>query len=149
MKLESAIDFFVLFVIFVKLVFVVAAVGHAFMHFFVATSPHAAKIDPKLLFWKERTEFVFKASMAFLLIHHFRPGHNRMVTGELSLMFFLFGWILLLTADWHQFFESSPWKHSLALTESNPSEDSAVRASSSALNGGNALSSSKFGVWIP
>lgn len=146
MKLESAIDFFVLFVMFVKLVFIVSAIGHAVLHLFVATSPQAAKIDPQLLFWKERTEFVFKASMSFLLIHHFRPGHNRVVNGELSLLFFLFGWILIFTADWHQFFESSPWRHSLALTESNPEEDVAVKTSS---DGTHSINSSRYGIWIP
>jgi len=107
LKFETTLDFFILFIIFIKIVFILSAVGHLiFSH---SSSNKATKIDPKLVFWKERTEFIFIASMAILLIYHFKPGKNKPISEETSLLFFLFGWILLITAEWGLFFKEAPW----------------------------------------
>lgn len=108
LKFENTIDFFLLFIIFIKIVFAITAVGH-----FVFTHIHnnnvKRQIDPKFIYWKERTEFIFIASMAILLIYYFKPGKNRPIDKETTFLFFLFGWILLFTAQWNLFFKEARW----------------------------------------
>jgi hypothetical protein len=47
--------------------------------------------------------------MSILLIYHFIPGKNKVVTEESSLLFFLFGIVLLITAKWSLFITEAPW----------------------------------------
>ena len=106
-KFETTLDFFVFFIILIKIVFILSAVGHLFLSH--ASSNKAKQLDPKFLYWKKRTEFIFIASMAILLIYHFKPGKNKPISEETSLLFFLFGWILLITSEWNIFFKEAPW----------------------------------------
>ena len=111
MKFESTLDFFILFIVLIKIVFVVSAIGHvAITHLPKSVLGKNANInDAKLVYWKERTEFIFFASMAILLIYHFRPGNLKPISSETALLFFLFGWILLITAKWDLFFKEATW----------------------------------------
>jgi len=108
MKFESSLDFFILFIVFIKLVFLLSAVGHVVL----THLPKSIKLnidDAKLVYWKERTEFIFVASMSILLIYHFRPGHNKPISSESALLFFLFGCISIVTAKWNIFFAEGKW----------------------------------------
>lgn len=106
---------FIVFVIVVKVCFV----GFALAHFInthqkqrATTSSELASLehwDVRFRYWKERTEFVFIVSMALLLMYHFVPQHRRPVNHETGILFFLFGAILLLTADWSLFVREAPW----------------------------------------
>ena len=110
MKLESTLDFFILFIIFIKIVFVLSAIGNLFLtHIPVSISKTIGIKDSQLLYWKERTEFIFIVSMAVLLVYHFRPGHLKPISSETSLLFFLFGCILIITSKWDLFFTEAPW----------------------------------------
>jgi hypothetical protein len=105
-KLNSKLDLFVIFIIFIKFVFVISAVGH-----FLLSHSHnmglQKTIDPQFVYWKERTEFIFIVSMAVLLLYYFRPGKEHTINKETSFLFYLFGWVLLLTSKWNLFFEES------------------------------------------
>jgi hypothetical protein len=108
LKLESKLDIFVLFIIFIKTVFVVSAVGH-----FLLSHSHnmglQKTIDPKFVYWKERTEFIFIVSMSVLLLYYFRPNKEHDINKETSFLFYLFGWVLLFTAKWGMFIKEAPW----------------------------------------
>jgi hypothetical protein len=107
LKLDTGFDFYILFIILIKMVFVVAAIGHVILSH---TNTRLDKYDAKLVYWKERTEFVFVLTMALLLIYHFNPRfHSKPMSGETKLLFFLFGWVLLITAKWDIFIKESPW----------------------------------------
>jgi hypothetical protein len=106
---DNALDRFLYFIIFVKIIFVLSAIGHVILTYGAKNENVVEKLDPKLLYWKERTEFVFIASMAILLIYHFKPGHKKVISEESALLFFLFGWVLLVTAKWELFFTESNW----------------------------------------
>jgi hypothetical protein len=107
-KLETSLDYFIFFIILIKIVFIISAIGHLF--FSHSTNAKAEQIDPKLLYWKERTEFTFIVSMAVLLIYHFNPRLSKKPIGEeTALLFFLFGWILIFTAKWSLFIHEAPW----------------------------------------
>jgi len=107
-NLIGKLDFFIYFIIFIKIVFVIAAIGHIVLS-------HSKNvylidnIDPRFMYWKERTEFIFIASMSFLLIYYFKPGSKEHVTKETSILFYLFGWVLLFTAKWSLFFKEALW----------------------------------------
>jgi hypothetical protein len=107
-KLETSLDYFIFFIILIKIVFIISAIGHLILSH--STNSKAQKIDPKLIYWKERTEFIFIVSMAILLIYHFNPRLSKKPIGEeTALLFFLFGWILIFTAKWSLFIHEAPW----------------------------------------
>lgn len=113
MKFESTLDFFLLFIIVIKLVFLLSAIGNVVL----THLPKGVKLnidDAKLVYWKERSEFIFIASMSILLIYHFRPGHNKPISNESALLFFLFGCISIITAKWNLFFSEARWYNKIS-----------------------------------
>ena len=112
LKLDSGLDFYVLFLIIIKTIFVVAALGHVVL---AHTTSSFDKYDDKLVYWKERTEFIFVVSMSVLLIYYFHPFiKSAPMSSETRLLFFLFGWILLVTAKWKIFIVEAPWFQKIA-----------------------------------
>jgi len=112
LKFETLLDYFVFFIILVKIVFIISAIGHVFLSH--STNLKANYIDPKLVYWKERMEFVFIISMSILLVYHFNPRMSRKpISEETGLLFFLFGWILIFTAKWSIFIHEAPWYQTL------------------------------------
>ena len=109
MNFESPITIFILFIIFIKIVFLLTAIGHVILSHMSKNIENKEETDSKLVYWKERSEFVFVICMALLLIYYFRPGHMKPIDRETSLMFFLFGWILIITAKWSEFFTNAKW----------------------------------------
>ena len=108
LKFITTFDYFIFFIVLIKIIFVLSAIGHLILSF-SKNSKLQQNLDPKLMYWKERTEFIFIASMAVLLIYHFKPGHSKPIEKEAALLFFLFGWVLLFTAKWDLFFTESKW----------------------------------------
>jgi hypothetical protein len=49
--------------------------------------------------------------MAVLLIYLFSPGKEKtvMIDGETKLLLYLFGFVLLITAKWGDFFHEAEW----------------------------------------
>jgi hypothetical protein len=107
---DIVLTYFIYFIIFIKIIFALSSLGD-----FILTHTHSQNnifkynLDVKFLYWKIRTEFIFIASMAILLIYYFMPGYNKPISKESSLLFYLFGWILLFTSNWTLFFEEADW----------------------------------------
>ena len=113
LKFEKTLDYFLFFIILIKVIFVGAAVGHLILSHL--DNDKAQTLDPKLTYWKERTEFVFIISMSILLIYQFHPLLSKKpIDQETSLLFFLFGWILIFTAKWSLFIKEAPWYERIA-----------------------------------
>lgn len=110
LKFETTLDYFIFFIVLIKIVFILSAIGHLVLKF-SHNDKAKEEADPKLIYWKERTEFIFIVSMSLLLIYHFRPSHVSKVpiSEETALLFFLFGWILLFTSKWSLFFKETKW----------------------------------------
>ena len=108
LKFEKTLDYFLFFIILIKIIFVGSAVGHLiFSHFY---NEKTQLLDYKLLYWKERTEFVFIISMSILLIYQFHPLLSKKhLDQETSFLFFLFGWVLFFTAQWILFIKEAHW----------------------------------------
>ena len=68
-------------------------------------------LETNIEYWKERIEFVFIFLMALLLIYIFNPKipHTNLLNFEVKLLIYLFGFILLITAEWKLFFYESEW----------------------------------------
>jgi hypothetical protein len=124
MNLDTPIDFFVLFIVIIKIIFILTAIGNVIFTHIVkknaatatsaADKAAAATRAANLAYWKERTEFIFIICMAVLLIYYFKPGTTRQLNSETSLLFFLFGWILIITAKWNVFFTQAKWYSSIS-----------------------------------
>ena len=112
LKFEKTLDYFLFFIILIKVIFVASAAGHLILsHFY---NEKAERLDPKLVYLKERTEFVFIISMSILLIYQFHPLLSKKpLDQETSLLFFLFGWVLLFTAKWSLFIKEAHWYEQL------------------------------------
>jgi len=97
---------YIYFIIFIKFIFVILAISHLYMK---AKGKTDTDLDKKIVYWKERIEFVFIILMSFLLIYLFNPRyeHKVFIDSHVQILLYLFGFILLLTAKWNDFFEES------------------------------------------
>ena len=128
MKAETIVKHFVLFIILIKIIYSIAYFSHivldnydVFTSYFTSTSDTTIKmidkdftsdLDKHILFWKEKTEFIFTVCMSLLLIYHFFPDHNFIhnykpivVDKESKVLFLLFGFILIFSAKWTILFD--------------------------------------------
>ena len=97
---------FLLFVL--KFIFIIMAISNIYLKF---KHRENTEVYKTFLYWKGRVEFVFVSLMALLLIYLFNPRKNRlfMIDGETKLLLYLFGFVLLITADWSNFIHESKW----------------------------------------
>lgn len=103
-------DMYVTFIFIVKLAFLILSVVHIYLK---VKGKGKSESDNKILFWKERVEFVFVFLMSILLIYTFFPRRQILIPidYEMRVLFFLFGFILILTAKWDTFIgESNVYK---------------------------------------
>lgn len=109
-KIVSKLDIFLYFIIFIKLVFSLTYFLHIYFSKVNPNSQKGQEIDPTILFWKERTEFIFIASMSALMIYLFNPWKTEplVFNNEMKVLFYVLGWVLLVTANWAIFFKESP-----------------------------------------
>ena len=97
---------YVTLVLIVKIIFIILAVSAVYIKH---RQPENKKIIDLLQFWKDRFEFVFKAMMSAMLIYIFNPRTNniKLINNEAKLLLYLFGFILIITANWETFFKQS------------------------------------------
>ena len=107
--IAKVLEFIVYFIIFIKVVFLIATIGHIIFSHYNKGSSLSKMLDIKFSYWKRKTEFIFIFSMSLLLIYIFNPWykHRKYITRELEILFYLFGYILLFTADWSTFLSES------------------------------------------
>ncbi len=106
----TKMDIYIIFIIFIKFIFIISSLGHVYLIHVSKTPNH--ELDEKFLYWKDRAEFIFTILMAILLIIVFNPHLKfdpKEIDTEMKLLMFLFGWILIVTANWGHFFTESPW----------------------------------------
>ena len=99
---------FIYLIFAVKLCFVSMSVTHIYLK---VKGESDSDLDKKVFYWKERFEFIFLLLMAILLIYLFSPGKERtiMIDGETKVLLYLFGVVLLITANWDTFFHEAEW----------------------------------------
>jgi hypothetical protein len=103
------LDMYITFIFIVKIVFFILAVTHIYLK---VKGKDNTELDNKILFWKDRIEFIFILLMSMLLIYTFFPQRRIPIPidYEMRILFYLFGFILILTAKWGEFFEGTSIK---------------------------------------
>lgn len=109
MKISGALDVYILFIIFIKVLFGISTLGHYYLTK-VSKTLHP-DLDAKFVFWRERAEFIFTVSVAVILILAFNPFSKRPIelTFEIKLLCFILGAILITGADWGMFIKETPF----------------------------------------
>ena len=111
LNVETLLEIIIYFTIFIKIVFVISALGDIIFAHYHKTSAASESLDIKFAYWKEHSEFIFVFCMAVLLIIVFNPWFNNQkyinIHKNLGILFYLFGFILLITANWSLFFQES------------------------------------------
>ena len=101
-------DKYIVLVFIVKICFIVLSVTHIYLR---ATGKSNTNINNTVVYWKERMEFIFIFLMSCLLIYLFNPRKDRiqMIDTQTQWLFYLFGFVLLITAKWNTFITQSKW----------------------------------------
>ena len=97
---------FVFTIIFFKFLYIFLSLLHVY---FRIQGKKDAEIDISVQWWRDRVEFIFKILMALLIIYLFNPIDTRekLLSRETKLLLYIYGFILLITADWGNFFNES------------------------------------------
>lgn len=106
-KNNSKLSLYIKFIIFIKILFIIFAIGHVILQ--RSVNPTYKNLDEKFVILKKQTEFIFKITMSILLIYYFNP-HEKIkheIDAETTLLFYLFALVMIFTADWRIFFKDS------------------------------------------
>jgi len=103
----SYFDKYVIFTFLFKILFGILAGAHIFL---IVKGKTNSKTDKKILYWKERVEFVFIVLMSFMLMYLFYPRSTEKIIldFETKFLLFIFGIILLIGVKWDIFIKESP-----------------------------------------
>jgi hypothetical protein len=103
----SYFDKYVTLTFLFKILFAILAVLHIY---FIVKGKTDSKTDKKIMFWKERVEFIFIFLMSFMLMYLFYPRSTKpiIIDFETKLLLFVFGIIILIGAKWDIFIKESP-----------------------------------------
>lgn len=109
MKVQGPLDVYIIFIIFIKIIFGISTLGHLYLT--RVTKTLNPSLDEKFIFWRERAEFIFTASVAIILILAFNPLSKQPLeqSFEMKMLFFILGFILITTADWGLFVKNTPF----------------------------------------
>jgi quinol-cytochrome oxidoreductase complex cytochrome b subunit len=115
----SILDYYIFFIFFIKIIFIILAIVNLYLKKQLPVEEKnknksdkikkQLETQQKIEYWKTRIELLFKFLMALLLIYIFNPRQNRihLINQEAKVLFFLFGFILIFTANWKQIFKES------------------------------------------
>ena len=101
---------FIYLIIGIKALFLFSTLSNLFLTKIIKNDNLIKKYSQKLDKIKEQTEFIFIILTSILLIAIFYPRQNNLkyIDSHVKLLFYLFGWILIITAKWDLFFHESP-----------------------------------------
>jgi hypothetical protein len=96
--------FYISFIILVKIIYFIFALLIIYFNY-----KKNNKLSEKFTFWKHHVEFLFIALMSALLIILFNPFFNgiKLIDNETKILFFSYGIIILISAQWDLFFKES------------------------------------------
>ena len=99
---------FISLIFVIKITFILLATTHVYLK---TKGDENSKFYKNITFWKKRTEFIFIALMAILLIYLFNPINDKtyLLDKEAKFLLYLFGIILLITSKWSEFIHESKW----------------------------------------
>jgi hypothetical protein len=101
--IKKTIYFLVTLAIIIKVVFLLSAI------LYYINKKLKINIDDNLLLnvmkIKDNSEFIYQITIALLIIIIFNPWYNNMrfISKEIIILFFIFGIIIIISADWNHF----------------------------------------------
>jgi len=118
----SALDKYITFIFIIKIIFIILSIVNLYLKKQIALEEKEKQenksdkikkqleTQQKIEMLKTHVELLFKFLMALLIIYIFNPRENRLylINYEAKVLFFLFGIILIFTANWKQIFKESP-----------------------------------------
>ena len=118
----SALDKYITFIFIIKIIFIILAIVNLYLKKQIPLEEkekqekQSDKIkkqietQQKIEMLKTHVELLFNFLIALLIIYIFNPRENRLylINYEAKVLFFLFGIILIFTANWKQIFKESP-----------------------------------------
>ena len=116
----SILDYYIFFIFFIKIIFIILAIVNLYLKKQIPVEEKEKnksdkikkqiETQQKIEYYKTRIELLFKFLMSLLLIYIFNPRQNRihLINYEAKLLFFLFGIILIVTAQWKEIINESP-----------------------------------------
>ena len=109
-------DIGITIIILLKIIFIILLITQ---FYFKYKEPNNTKRLNNLKLWRKQIEFIFIFSMSLLLIYLFNPRINRlyMVDTETRLLLYLFGFILIISADLEKFLNDSKSKILINITK--------------------------------
>jgi len=109
-------DIGITIIIILKVIFIILLITQ---FYFKYKQPNNTKLLNNLDFWRNRIEFIFIFLMSLLLIYLFNPRINRiyMIDTETRLLLYLFGFILIISADWENFLYNAKSKFVINITK--------------------------------
>lgn len=135
----SKLNLFIYLIIFIKLIFISSTILNKFLSLKDKKKYH--ELIEKTEYFRERTEFVFVILMSILLIYIFNPHHIKRVpiNSEMRLLLFLYGWVMIFTANWSLFLSQTKWLQPLLkkLGINNESDKKNTNSSSTGATGDN------------
>jgi len=113
MKTKNTINILVTFLLFIKTIFLLLSIFYFVIKNYNLQydNKNFILLEEKLLYFRKRIEFIFTICMAILIMFIFSPTHNNLIyiNKETTILFFLFGFILIVTSDWEVFFKDAKW----------------------------------------
>jgi len=105
-------DIFISIIFVIKIIFIMLSITYLYLKI---KGDEKSKTYKNITFWKKRTEFIFIALMAILLIYLFNPRTDKtnLIDKESKILLYLFGILLLLTSNWDDFITVSPFIETL------------------------------------
>jgi len=99
-------NFLIYLIIFIKFCIILCIFRHLY---YVSKGKKDSSDDKDVVHKKEQLEFVFTILMAILLIYIFNPRSTNYtdLDTETRFLFYVFGFILIILADWTKFFGDS------------------------------------------
>ena len=99
---------FIKVLIVLKVIFIILALIH---FLYVIKGSSNSTIDTKVEYWKSRIEFIFTILMSVLIMYLFYPRREKIMilNHDTKLLLFLFGAVLIITARWGDFIDTSRW----------------------------------------
>ena len=78
-------------------------------HLYLKNKTQWSELDKKLLYWKERVEFLFITCIAILMLYIFNPKSSNtiLITNEIKILLFAFALLILMTENWEKFFKEN------------------------------------------
>lgn len=92
----------------VKIVYIIFSLLYLYLK---SQKKENSDLGKNILVLKEKSELLFTILMAILLINlfNYRTGPSITISGHSKILLFLFGIILIITADWEKLLTFPPW----------------------------------------